>query len=96
MGDSQNTASMRSQQARVAAYTSWAATPDRSARTAPARLAAHARFEALVDPDSVMTPEARSKAADAAYRAHMRKCALKSAKVRAERRAAASRSAAGA
>lgn len=86
MGDDQNIASMRRQQARVAAYCSWAATPDRAARTAPARLAAYARFETLVDPDGTMTPESRAKAAEAAYRAHMRSCALKSAKVRRGRR----------
>ena len=37
--------------ARLAAHESWARTPDRTARTAPARDAFLAKFEDLVDPD---------------------------------------------
>ena len=39
---------MDSSSGRIAAYRSWANTVDRSARTAPARRAADARFEAAV------------------------------------------------
>jgi hypothetical protein len=37
---------------RIGAYESWARTTDRSARTAPARKAFNARFEAAADPEA--------------------------------------------
>jgi hypothetical protein len=70
-------------EAQIAAHQSWAKTPDRSARTAPARRAMLARFEKLVDPDGVMPEAARLEMAESARKAHYRKMALKSAKVRA-------------
>jgi hypothetical protein len=70
----------------LASYESWANTKDRTARTAPGRAANIARFEQLVDPDGVMTPEARAQAAEAARRAHYKRMALKSAKARRARR----------
>ncbi len=51
-------------QARAAAHESWARTPDRTARTAAARAAAMAKLEAEVDPDRVMSPGDRRKAAE--------------------------------
>jgi hypothetical protein len=45
-----------------------------------------ARFEQQVDPDGVMTPEARAKAAEAAKRAHYKRMAFNSAKARRARR----------
>ena len=48
------TPSERTQRARLAANIGWAFTQDRSARTAPARRAAFAKFEKLVDPDGVL------------------------------------------
>jgi hypothetical protein len=60
-----------STQARAAAHSSWARTPDRAARTAKAREAAVAKFERDVDPDGVMSPADRRKAAVNAQRAHM-------------------------
>jgi hypothetical protein len=70
-------------EAQIAAHQSWAKTPDRSARTAPARRAMLARFEKLVDPDGVMPEAARLEMAESARKAHYRKMALKSARVRA-------------
>ena len=45
------TPSERVLRARMAAHISWAKTDDRSARTAPARQAALARFQEQVDPE---------------------------------------------
>ena len=83
------TAGDRSLANRIAAHRSWARTADRAARTAPARTASDARFEAEVDPEGVMTPEARRLAADAARRAHYLDMARRSVDVR-RRKAAAS------
>ena len=83
----ETTPGQRTTRARIAAHTSWARTPDRSRRTAPAREAALARFERLVDPDSVMTPQARALAADSARRAHFRQMALASHAARRANRA---------
>ena len=55
-----------SEKRRRAVNASWANTADRTARTNNGRTAAHKRFEAQVDPDRVMTPEAREKAASEA------------------------------
>ena len=58
--------------ARVAAYESWAATSDRSARTAPARAGLFAKFEReareRLGPDA--TERQVAEAADAARKAH--------------------------
>ena len=69
----------RVMRARVAAHTSWANTPDRSARTAPARAVLLDRFEREVDPDGVLTPAERARRAESAKRAHFQRLALKSA-----------------
>ena len=69
--------------AQIAAHESWARTADRSARTAPARRAMMARFEKLVDPDGVYPEDVRERMAESARKAHYRRMALKSAKVRA-------------
>lgn len=59
-------------QARLAAYESWAATPDRSARTAPARAGLWAKFER--EAREKLGPDASDRqiadAADAARKAH--------------------------
>lgn len=68
--------------AQIAAHDSWARTEDRSARTAPARAAALARFEAEVDPAGVLAPMERRRRAEHARRAHMKRLALRSAKAR--------------
>jgi hypothetical protein len=69
---------------------SWSQTKDWSARTKPARDARLRSYEKQVDPDGVMTPKDRAKAAKAAQRAHCLKMAEKSAKVRAARKRASS------
>jgi hypothetical protein len=66
----------------MAAHASWAQTDDRSARTAPARKAALARFERQVDPDRRLGPTERARRAESAMRAHMSRLALRSAQVR--------------
>jgi hypothetical protein len=76
----------RSLRGQLASYESWANTKDRTARTAPGRAANMARFEKLVDPDGTLTPEARSKAAEAARRAHYTRMAFNSAKARRARK----------
>ncbi|WP_017612085.1 hypothetical protein, partial [Nocardiopsis salina] len=60
----------RSQIASLAAHTSWARTPHRAERMAPANRAREARFEAEVDPDGVMGPADRAKAAESARKAY--------------------------
>jgi hypothetical protein len=81
------TPSERSLRARMAAHASWAQTDDRSARTAPARRAALARFEREVDPDGGLSPTERARRAESAMRAHMSRLALRSAQARRRRRA---------
>lgn len=81
------TPAQRVLRARIAAYESWANTPDRTARTEKARAAANERFERLVDPDGVLTPAERVKRAEAARRAHFQRMALRSAQARRQRKA---------
>jgi hypothetical protein len=76
------TPAQRSQRARIAAYTSWANTPDPTARTANARKASLNRYERQVDPDSTLPPAERQRRADQAMRAHMQRMAYLSAKAR--------------
>jgi hypothetical protein len=80
------TPSERVLRARVAAHTSWANTPDRSARTVAARRGLELRFEREVDPDGVLPQEERSRRADSARRAHYSRMALASARARRSRR----------
>lgn len=72
--------------ARMAAHTSWAVTPDREARTRPARAAFLARFERLVDPDGALAPAERRRRAESARRAYFQRLALKSLTARRIRR----------
>ncbi|PJE01909.1 MAG: hypothetical protein CK428_30575 [Mycobacterium sp.] len=71
---------------RIGAYESWARTPDRTARTWPARKAALERFEREVDPNEELTPQERAKRAEWARKAHMQRLALKSAAARQRRK----------
>lgn len=84
-GSSSLTPAQRALRARLAAHVSWARTSDRSARTAPARLASLARFEALVDPDGVLSAGERAARAESARRAYFVGLALRSSRVRAGR-----------
>ena len=83
------TSDERSLAARIAAHESWAHTPDRSARTAPARAALMARFEREVDPDGTLPPDERARRADHKRRAYFGRLALKSARSRRKSRESA-------
>ena len=69
-------------QARSAAFKSWANTPDRSRRTAPARERFLSRFEDEVDPDRALPDDERTIRAEFALKAHMASLARASAKKR--------------
>jgi hypothetical protein len=71
----------RSLRASIAANTSWGRTPDRTARTAPARRALEETFLAQV-PDTITDPVERARAAENLRRAHFQRMALKSAQAR--------------
>lgn len=86
MAAADDTVKMRSLRGRIGAYESWARTPDRAARTWPARKAALDRFEREVDPDGELTPEERAKRAEWARKAHMQRLALKSVAARQRRK----------
>ncbi len=74
--------SERALAARIAAHESWAATSDRSARTAPARRAFTERFEQQADPDGDLDPAERTRRAESLRSAHYARLALKSAQAR--------------
>ena len=67
---------------RIAAHEKWAACPDRSAATAPARRAFDERFERQVDPDGVLDPAERARRAVHARKAYFTRLALTSARAR--------------
>ena len=75
-------ASERVLRSRVAAHESWARTPDRAARTAPAREAMLDRFEREVDPNGELTPAERARRAGHARKAYFTRLSLKSAQAR--------------
>lgn len=68
--------------AQIAAHESWASTPDRAARTAPARAALMAKFEREVDPDGTLPPAERARRAEHKRKAYFQRLALKSARAR--------------
>jgi hypothetical protein len=68
--------------AKLAAHASWAKESDPSARTAPARQAADARFEHEVDPDGVLPVAERHRRAQHARKAFYARMALRSAQAR--------------
>ena len=72
---------------KIASYTSWANTADRSARTAPARAALERSFLDKV-PANITDPQARELAAEALKHAHYLRLAAKSAASRARRKSA--------
>lgn len=75
----------RSLKARLAAHESWVKTPDRAARTEKARDALLTKFDRLVDPDGLLSPEERAYRANQARKAHFTRLALKSAQSRRRR-----------
>ena len=78
----------RKLRAQIASHTSWAGTPDRSQRTAPARQAFRNKFEIQVDPDGVLDPTERARRAESARSAHMARLAFLSAQARRRKKAA--------
>ncbi len=68
--------------ARIAAFTKWSRTDNRTAATAAARTAFEARFEREVDPDGQLRAEERARRAGFARRAYFARLALLSAKAR--------------
>jgi len=68
--------------AKIAANSQWAKVPDRTARTATARAAFLDRFEREVDPDGLMSPADRAKAAENARKVHFQRLARRSAQAR--------------
>ncbi len=74
--------SERTLRATIAAHSSWANTPDRSARTEPARQGMQARFEREVDPTGTLAPAERARRAESARKAYFLTLALKSARSR--------------
>lgn len=80
------TPAQRALRAKLAVNTSWAKTEDRTARTAPGRAAADARFERQVReqfPD--MADDEVMKRAEAARAAHYQRMQFNSARTRAKR-----------
>ena len=77
---------LRAQYGRLGADISWARTPVRSERTAPARRALEDKWLAEV-PDTVTDPDERRKAAAAARRAHYRRMSIKGVEARRAKRA---------
>jgi hypothetical protein len=81
------TSEQRRSRARLAALTQWSREPDPTGRTATARAAFMARFEAEVDPAGVFPPEIRARMAEQARRAYFIRLGRASGKARAARKA---------
>jgi hypothetical protein len=77
----------RSMRARLGARSLWAHCPDRSAQTQSAREAFIRRFEREVDPEGILPTDERTRRAEHARQAYFVALSLKSARVRAARRA---------
>lgn len=76
----------RSQRGRLGAYTSWANTEDRAARTLPGRLAMLDKFEKEVDPTGKLAIQERAKRAEYARKAYYQRLSMKSAAARRRRK----------
>lgn len=72
---------------RQGAYTSWANTPNRTARTAPARQAADDKLRREIDPEGVLPAHELEKRLTAAKKARMLKLAAASAAARRAKKA---------
>ncbi len=79
----------RAMRASIAAHTQWAKESDPSARTAQARAAFLAKFEAEADPEGVLDPAERARRAEHLRRAHFTRLALASSRARAARKGGA-------
>ncbi|MEV2277774.1 hypothetical protein AB0I72_19520 [Nocardiopsis sp. NPDC049922] len=78
----------RKQIASMAANISWARTPVRSERIAPANRAREEGWEKKVDPEGVMRPDDRAKAAQNARHAHYQRISRLGVEARRRKRAA--------
>lgn len=76
------TPSQRSQQAKMASYSSWARTWDEAGRTQTARHKFLSRFEREVDPEMKLPTQERARRAEQAKKAYFAALALKSSKAR--------------
>ena len=72
----------RKLRASIAAHESWSRTDDRTARTNAARTAYRESFEQVVDPEGKLDQDERTRRAEHAYKAQMKRIALKSATAR--------------
>ncbi len=80
-----NSQHFRTQRGRLGAWTSWARTEDRAARTLPARRAFLDRFDKEVDPDGELPIQERAKRAEWARKSYYQRLAMKSAAARQRR-----------
>lgn len=78
----------RSQIASLAAHTSWARTPVRAERMAPANRAREKKWEKQVDPEGVLSPADRARAAASARAAYYRRLSMAGVEARRARAAA--------
>jgi hypothetical protein len=76
------TSEERRLRAQIGAHAQWAREPDRTARTAKARRAFLAKFEAEVDPQGVLPAEERAFRAEHLRQAHMKRMALAASRAR--------------
>lgn len=73
----------RAMAGKAGAYKSWGNTANRTARTAPGRRAADAKFDQMViDAHGVLPPEEHAKCAEAFRKAYYAELALKSVRSR--------------
>lgn len=85
------TREQRSRAARIASNVSWAYTPNRTERTAPATAASpvsYAYWLRKITDEDVVRPKDRAAAAENAHKAYMAGLSLKAAKARARKNAA--------
>ena len=76
------TPEQRTLRARLAAYSKWAQTSDRSAATAAARAGQEGRWERQVDPQGLLDPQERARLAESAKKAYFVQLAYKSSRAR--------------
>jgi hypothetical protein len=81
-----------SNHASAAAHESWARTIDRAKRTEAARESVLANLERVVDPNGLMSPSDRRKAAVNKQKANLKRMSQKGVDARQAKRAAAKRS----
>jgi hypothetical protein len=80
----------RTRRAKIAANTRWGKTTDRTAATEAARRGLRAKFEREADPDGVMNPADRARAAENLQHAHcLRMAAARAAAAKKRRDSAA-------